>query len=294
MTTLLDLLKSKIPKSKLQFAPRSFDLIGSMAIVEIKDEVKKYEKQIANAIMQLHKPIRTVVKKSSAMKGEYRVRRVKIIAGGKSTETIYREHNVAMRFDVAKTYFSVRLSHERERVAALVKNKENVLVMFAGVGPFALVIAKKHPKANVIGIEKNPAAAKYFEENIKLNKLQNCKAIRGDVRKVIAIGSWPLASGQKLKANSQRLISWADRILMPLPKSAENFLDVAFKAAKNNCVIHFYNFGADENVFEQVREKINKAAKKCNVKIKILNEKIVRPYAPHIVQVCIDFKVNKN
>ncbi len=274
---LVDILKSKIPKSKLAFVPRSFDLIGSIAVVNIKPEVKKYEKEIAKAIMQLHNPVKTVLKKASTMHGEYRVRKVKFIAGEKSTETLYRENNVAIKLDVAKTYFSVRLSHERERIAALVKDKENVLVMFAGVGPFALVIAKKYPKVNVVGIELNPNAAKHFEENIELNKLTNCTAICGDVRKFI----------------SRKFKNWANRILMPLPKSAETFLDVAFKAAKNNAIVHLYNFGAEENAFEQVKQKINKAAKKSKVKIKILNENIVRPYAPHIVQVCVDFKIKK-
>jgi len=277
MNTINDILKSKIPKGKMQFIPRSFDLIGSIAVVEIKNEVKKYEKKIAEAIMQLHKPVRTVAKKASSMHGEFRVRKVKIIAGEHSTETIYREHGVAMKLDVAKTYFSVRLSHERERISSLVKDKENVLVMFAGVGPFALVIAKKKPRANVVGIELNPTATKYFKENVKLNKLDNCIAIKGDVRKIIP---------KKFK-------NWADRVLMPLPKSAETFLDVAFKAAKKNATVHFYNFGAEED-FEEIREKIAMAAKKSGANIKIMNEKIVRPYAPHIVQVCIDFRVRKN
>lgn len=277
MSGFQELLGSKIPKSRMRYAPRSFDLVGDICIVEIKDDVRKYEKKIAGAIMQLHKNVKVIAKKASAMHGEFRVRKLRVISGEKRTETVYKESGCLMKLDVARAYFSVRLSHERERIAALVKDGENVLVMFAGVGPFALVIAKKNPRANVTGIELNPVAARYFEENIRLNKTHNCISIKGDVRKVIPA----------------RFNSHFDRVLMPLPKSAEDFLGVAFKAAKNNAAVHFYNFGAEETVFEDVRKKIDNAAKKARVRIKILNERIVRPYAPHIVQMCIDFQVVK-
>lgn len=274
MTSILDLLKSKVQKTKLQYIPRSYDLVGDIAIVEIKDEVKKHEKEIAKAIMAIHKNIFVVAKKASAMSGEFRTRKLKIIAGERRTETLYKEHDCIMRLDVAKAYFSSRLSNERKRIAELIKPKENVLVFFAGVGPFALVIAKKNPKASVTGIELNHVAVNYFKENIYLNKLKNCEAILGDV-----------------KRQARKFANSANRILMPLPQSAETFLDAAFTVAKNKAVVHFYNFAPADDPFSQAKEKISAAAKKNKCKIKIVNEKIVRPYAPHIVQVCIDFQV---
>ena len=82
-STVKDILAKKVPKSKLEYVPRSYDLVGDIAIVEIKKEVKGYEKGIAEAIMQIHKNINIVAKKAGAMKGEYRTRKLKIIAGGK-------------------------------------------------------------------------------------------------------------------------------------------------------------------------------------------------------------------
>lgn len=273
---ILDILSKKIPKSKLRLVPRSYDIIGGIAVVEIKNELNCYAKAIAQAIMKVHKPIETVVRKTSAMQGRYRVRKIKRIAGKKTTVTNYKEHGVMMQLDAAKVYFSVRLSNERKRIVEMVKPKENVLVFFAGVGPFALVIAKKRPNCNVIGIELNPVAAKYFKQNIEMNKLANCTAVKGDVKKLA-----------RKYANS------ADHILMPLPKGAENFLDVAFLTAKNGCTIHFYQFADSNRPFVKAKEKISAAAKRNKCKIRILNKKIVRPYAPDIVQVCTDFKVRK-
>ncbi len=275
-----DLLTNVLTQAEMKKLITSFDIIGDIAIIEIPRGLEKKEKLIAKALMTVHKNIKVVAKKSQ-IEGTYRIRKLRVIAGERRTETIHKEHNCIIKLDTSKVYFSVRLSHERERIAAQVKNGENVLVMFAGVGPFALVIARKKPNAKIIGIELNPVAAEYFKENIKLNKLKNCEALYGDVRKLIA----------KRKTQDSRLICWADRILMTLPKNAEDFLDVAFLAAKNNTIVHFYHFGPEEKVFDDAETKITNAAKKSNLKIKILNKKIVRPYAPKIVQVCIDFKM---
>ncbi len=273
--TLEEALEGELSYEEIRLATKSFDIIGDLAIIEIPEEMKHKEKLIANALISVHPNVKVVAKKTGAMEGEFRVRPLKVIAGENRTETIHKENDCLMRIDPAKSYYSVRLSHERERIAELVKDGETVLVMFAGVGPFALVIAKKKPKTKVVGIELNPAATACFQENIKLNKLNNCEAVLGDVREVIP----------------KRFVGFADRILMPLPKSAFDFLDVAIMAAKDNAIIHFYCFGKEETVFEDARAMVNNAAKKSGVKSEIVNQKIVRPYAPRIVQISTDFKI---
>ena len=182
-----------------------------------------------------------------------------------------------MKVDVAKVYFSIRLSTERKRIAELVKPKENILALFAGVGPFPLVISKSHPKTEIAAIELNPEGVKYMEENIKLNKMKNITPVEGDAREIVL---------EKYK-------NFADRIIMPLPGSADKFLDVAIAGAKNNCIIHVYNFAPIENSYDEIEKKIFNEAKKTGVKAEIVNKKIVRPYAPKIVQIVVDFRVRK-
>ncbi|MFH2106117.1 MAG: class I SAM-dependent methyltransferase family protein [Candidatus Micrarchaeota archaeon] len=253
----------------------SFDMIGDIAIVEIPEKMTGREKEIANAIMKVHKSIHSVYKKMSAMKGEYRVRELKHIAGIETTETIYKEHGCSMKLDVAKVYFSPRLATERKRIADIVGGRaENIMIMFAGVGPFALVIGKQNPDAKLIAIELNPDAVRYMRENVKLNKLANVQVIEGDVRKVTPRNC-------------------ADRIAMPLPHSAEDFLDVAFSAAKNGCIIHFYAMVDLKDMPDKAINIVKKAAERERVKVEILNWKIVRPYAPKVNQIVIDLKVRK-
>ncbi len=254
----------------------SYDIAGDIAVLEIPDNLKNKEKEIAEALLKADRKIKVVLRKESGMEGEYRVRRFSFLAGEKRTETTYVEHGVRMRLDLSKVYFSPRLSHERGRISEKVKAGETVLVMFAGVGPFALVIAKKQKDARVYGIELNPDAVRYFEENIRLNGMEGrVEAVLGDVRKVVPA----------------RFAGVADRVLMPLPKSAEDFLDVAFLAAKKGGIIHFYTFVNRAEGKEAAERKVLEAAKGAGRRAEILESREVRPFSPSTVQIVVDFKI---
>jgi tRNA (guanine37-N1)-methyltransferase len=270
-----DALRDTLTKKEMESLVTSFDIVGDIAVIEIPPSLAKRENEIASAIMTVHRNIHVVLRKMGPMKGVYRTRKLKVIGGEKRTETTYGEHGCRMKVDLAKMYFSPRLSSERDRTANLVKEGEKVLVLFAGCGPFPLIIGKRHPAASVVGIELNPHAVRYMKENIILNNLRNVKGIEGDVREVVP----------------KRFPNFADRILMPLPRGAEEFLDTAFIGAKKGCVVHFYCFAPEEDPFSNGIKKIKEMAKRKKRKVKILLKKIVRPFAPRIVQSVIDFKI---
>ncbi|MCX8147126.1 MAG: 50S ribosomal protein L11 methyltransferase, partial [Candidatus Woesearchaeota archaeon] len=231
---LKELLKEKLTEKEISLLRASYDTVGSIAIMEIPKELEKKEKIIANAIMQLNKNIKTVAKKSGVHEGKLRTRKVKIIAGEKTKETEYKENGVRLKFDIEKVYFSPRLSTERKRIAGLVKRGESVLVMFSGCGPYICVIAKNSKAKEVYGVEINPIGHKYAEENVRINKISNAKLFLGDVREIVP-----------------RLSKKFDRIVMPLPRGAENFLDVALNAIKKNGTIHFYDFEEEKDIPEK-------------------------------------------
>lgn len=283
-TSLMEELKAsgKFSEKELSKVVTSFDLIGDVAILEIPQQLVKKQKLIAQALLNVHHNVKSVVKKASAMQGEYRVRKLAHLAGRKNTETIYRESKCQLLFDPAKVYFSVRLSHERERIAGLVKKNERILALFAGVGPFPLVIAKNNLNKNLIlaAVELNPVAVKYLRKNIELNHLQKfVQPIEGDANKVLA--------GKKYR-------KWADRVLMPLPKSSNEFLPNAIKSTKKGGVIHYYCFASlrEQDVFSPAVSLIKKECLKQKRGCRILFKRIVRPYAPYVSQIAIDFKVN--
>lgn len=164
--------------------PKSYDIIGDILIFEIKDKLtNKEEKQIANELLKLNSNIKVVAKRADIYKGKYRTRKIKILAGEKRTETIHKENGINIKLDVEKCYFSPRLSQERLRIARLVKENEDVLVMFSGVAPYPLVIAKNARPGSIYGIEINPVAYKYALENVRINRFSNIHLLRGDVDK---------------------------------------------------------------------------------------------------------------
>ncbi len=273
--SLTEALAGVLKPGEIEAVVTSFDVLGELAIVEIPGELERKKKEIGEAVMKVHKNVRTVATKMGPMEGEFRVRKLEVIAGKKKTETIYRESGCSFLLDPAKVYFSPRLSFERERIAGLIKPGERVLVMFAGVGPFAIVASKRNPLAEISAIELNPAAFDYMVKNIKLNRLEGrVNPVFGDVREVVPI----LFEG------------WADRVLMPLPKGAEEFLDVALKAAKKGAVIHVYTFTKVDDEKKKANEVVEKI-RRFGRKTKLLNFRTVRPFAPHVDQIAVDIEV---
>ncbi len=266
---LLEELKDRLTEEELELVPRSFDTVGDIAIVEIDEELEHKEKLIGEALLKLNKNLNVVVKKLGIHSGKFRTQNLKVIAGENRKTTMYKENNVRLKLNVETCYFSPRLSTERQRVAEQVKEGERILVMFSGVAPYPLVFAKNTEAEEIYGVELNPECHRFALENIKLNKVKNVKVINDDAREAVpGLGKF-------------------DRILMPLPKSAEEYLDVAEAASKKGTVVHFYDFVNEEDFPDESIGKIRKVFSNAE----ILDSVKCGQSAPGKFRVCIDFKV---
>lgn len=272
---LKDILRKKLSKKELNLIPSSFDVIGNILIFsDFPKELIKKEKIIGNEILKNYKNIRSIFKKTKKYSGKFRTPKLKLLAGENNKETICKENNVRLKLNAEKVYFSPRLSEERKRIFKKIKNNENILVMFSGVAPYPIVISKNTRAKEIYGIEINPTAHKYALENLKLNKAENkINLFLGDVKKILP------------KINER-----FDRIIMPLPKGAENFLNLALDKINKNGTIHFYNF-AEENKYDKIIKIINIECKKKKRKCKIINIVRCGQFSPRVFRVCIDFKV---
>jgi len=249
--------------------PKSYDVIGDIIIVEIPEQYAKKEKQIAELLLRKHKHAKVIAKKAGKHAGRYRTQKLKIIAGERRKETVHKESAATIKLNVESCYFSPRSSTERARIARLVRPGEKVLVMFSGVAPFPLVIAKNAKPKEIHAIEINPKAHKYAEENVKLNKIKNIRLHLGDVRKIVP----------KLKKKF-------DRIIMPLPKTAGEFLDLAKGAARKGATVHYYTFGKEEE-FGSIKEKLRKTFPKA----RSMDTFKCGQYSPYIFRLCVDIKL---
>lgn len=271
-----DRLAERLSKKELEMVTKGYDLLGNIAIIDVPDELKSKEKWIAKLLLESHPGVKTVVAKAGAVTGQYRTRKFRHVYGVKTFTAAYKESGCTFVFDIRKAFFSNRLSFERSRINELVKPKENVVVFFAGVGPFAIEIAKSHPKTKVVAVELNKYAIESMRKNIQINKAKNVVPVLGDVRKA-----------------SSKYKNFADRVIMPMPKQSLLFLDDALRVAKSGAKVHIYSFGKIESAYDDVSRGIMEHAEKKGYKAKVLFKRVVRPYSAKEIEVVLDYSIRK-
>ncbi|MEM3617095.1 MAG: class I SAM-dependent methyltransferase family protein [Candidatus Bathyarchaeia archaeon] len=279
LKTSMEFLEDKLPPYLLACVPRAMDIIGDIAVIEIPPELENYKTEIGNAILQAHKNLRTVLAKAGAVKGEYRTREYMIVVGEPKTETIHKEHGCLYHVDLAKAYFSPRLSHEHKRVASMVKEGETIVDMFAGVGPFSILTAKTHERVKVYAIDINPEAIALLEKNVRLNRVEGkVHPILGDAKQIV----------------KQKLREQANRVIMNLPEKAIEFVEAACEALKpEGGIVHFYGFITAEEPLEKLELRFKEEVKKFGRTVtKIFHSRTVRETAPYHWQAVIDAKIS--
>jgi len=275
---IIDFLGDRLPPHLLASIPRSIDFVGDLAILEIPEELEPYKRLVGEAVLNVFKRVRSVLAKSSAVGGTYRLREYEVIAGSENTETVHREYGCIYHLDPRKVYFSPRLSYEHFRIASQVGEGETVIDMFAGVGPFSILIAKAHKNVLVYSIDINPNAIEYLTKNIYANDVYGrVIPILGDAREIIR----------------SRLRGVADRVIMNLPERAIEYIDAACSAIKpSGGIIHYYEFSESPHVTEDVKGRISEAIKGAGRRMEaILSERSVKEVAPFKWQIAIDIKI---
>lgn len=275
-SSLEEILYEKIPLNLLIHLPKSFDIIGDICIIELDEVIEPYAKEIAEAILQLHKNVHTVFMRAGDVQGVIRVRPLKFVAGEFKAETVHKENGCIFHLDVTKVYFSPRLGREHWRVASQVQDNETVIDMFAGVGPYAIVAAKR-VNAIIYAIDINPAAYYYLKKNIAANRLKGqVIPLLGDASIVI----------------KERVKHVATRVIMNLPKHAHNYLDTAFLAlTKEGGIIHFYSVGREPDIFNDAIKCLSNFTKTYDREIEILYKGKVKEIAPRKWQIVLDVRV---
>ena len=255
----------------------AFDQIGDIIIVRIPDSLLPKKKIIGETLLNEVKIAKSVFYQASAVEGDFRTRHLEILAGEDRTETEYKEFGCRFTVDVENAFFSPRLSTERERIANLVTDGEVVVNMFAGVGMFSIMAAKKK-RCTVYSIDINPVASSLCERNIISNKL---------LGKVISI------NGDASKIIKEQLENKSDRTLMLLPERSDEFLKSAINATKSGGIIHYYSHIHADKKSDASKLSEEHYLQVSPIKSEILSSKIVRPVGPRYYQTVVDVKITK-
>ena len=258
------------PADVLGYDP-SYERLGDVAIVD-EDEPER-AREIARAIVDSDLPVETVLDRASEIQGELRVRDWNVLVG-EDTETVHREYGHEFALDLAAVYFSPRLATERHRVVEQAAAGESAVDMFAGVGPYAVPLASRG--ADVVACDLNERAVEYLRENAERNGVADrVTAIAGDVREI-----------------ADEYADTADRLVMNLPHSADEFLDTAVALAGDDCVVHYYDIQHEDDPFGPGRRAVEAAAGDAYA-VDVETERVVRSYAPHEYNVCLDVRLTR-
>lgn len=271
MSYLQTALRNLLTKEELELLPAGFDRIGHIVTLSMPPQLRHRSDKIGQALLQL-RGVRTVALKDEVT-GRYRRPHLKIIAGERVTETLHREHGCIFKLDVAQVMFSVGNLYERGRIAKLVRQGETVVDLFAGVGQFSMPIAKHAEPSKIYATELNPVAYRYLRENVRLNQVGHIvESLLGDCEKVAPRGV-------------------ADRVIMGILHVTHKYLPLAIQVLKSSGgIIHYHESVPTRLRFERPVERILDAAGRHRVKI--LNKRFIKRYAPGVDHVVIDAKIS--
>jgi len=246
-------------------------VIGDIAILRLPELTMAEKRRMGKALTSEVKNVKCVYEQQRGIEGEYRLRTLRHIAGEKRTLTLHRENGCAFRVDVARCYFSPRLATERLRIARQVNPREKVLNMFAGVGPFSILVAKT-AGAVVTSCEINDFACDLHEENNRLNKVkQKVQVVRGDA------GELPTSTK-------------FDRVLMPHPSQSNKFLPHALALAKKGSTIYYYRYILGRNEHEASSKLLEELSDLVPEKTSIVTRR-VREVGPMWVEMAAELRI---
>ncbi|XP_019406473.1 PREDICTED: tRNA (guanine(37)-N1)-methyltransferase [Crocodylus porosus] len=270
-----------------------FSRVGHIAHLNLRDHQLPYKHLIGQVIIDKNPGITCVVNKINTIDNTYRNFQMEILAGETNMMTKVKENSIQYEFDFSKVYWNPRLSTEHSRIVDLLKPGDVLFDVFAGVGPFAILAARK--KCRVFANDLNPDSYKWLQHNCKLNKVDRTVQVfnmdgrdflRGPVKEQL---TEELSLSVKEKESSLHIV-------MNLPALAVEFLDV-FKhlldgePCSSNLLptVHCYSFSKHDNPAKDIQDRAEaflgtSLEGRCSVRL-------VRNVAPNKEMLCISFQV---
>jgi tRNA wybutosine-synthesizing protein 2 len=269
------LLSMDIPTNLIKKLPDKWEKIGDVLVLVLPNELEKY-KEIIGKTYSKELGCKAALNDIGGISGVYREPNVEIIYGSNHTETIHKENGIRFKIDPQKIMFSSGNMDERIRMANVSNENETIVDLFAGIGYFTLPIAVHSKPKKIFACEVNPISYDYLRQNIVLNNVSDVvEPLKGDNRKVAPKNV-------------------ADRVIMGYLEDTHKFLPLAFDCLKNNKgIVHYHEVFPDKAVPQKPLKNIEKEAEKINLKMDLLEYRIVKSYAPGISHYVFDLKIGE-
>jgi tRNA wybutosine-synthesizing protein 2 len=271
LTTLEDHLRERGWSGEdLADAPSSWAVLGTVILVDLQGVPNR--EAVGEALLALHGEADTVLARGGVA-GPGRGPTPEVVAGEGDTETVHVEHGTTYAMDLDRVMFSPGNKAERARMGDVVGNDERVLDAFAGIGYFALPMARAG--AQVTAVERNSVAFEYLLENAVGNGVTDrIHAYRGDNREVV-----PDLGGD------------FDRIVMGHYDAHES-LDAVLPALAGGGRLHLHEATPSDLVPDRPVDRLEAAAESAGRAVSVDDVRRVKGYSEGVDHVVVDADVD--
>lgn len=324
-----EVLRALLPSSVE--VPTGFETVGHLVHFNLRPEHLPHRRLIGEVMLDKLPHVTTVVNKCHEIDSEFRALPLELIAG----EADYRvrvKHGPAaiLEFDYSKVYWNSRLHTEHQRLADSFSPGALVWDLFAGVGPFAVLAARR--AVRVLANDLNPEASDALVRNAQLNKVAhlinvyNLDASEFVTRAVAAHAGAPATqtlsasrlapTAAQLKKNSKKKqlsksapsldlkmaaameAELPAHVLMNLPAGALEFVPalkalrecVVQQGSTNVPLVHCYAFSRAAEE-DREAEALERLTSALEWAPKQLRMHVVRSVAPGKVMLCYEFRL---
>lgn len=287
-------LSTEVPPDTLAAFPTRWERLGDVVVLKVPEPLRPWGTRVGEALARAL-GCRAALDDAQGVAGEYREMAAPVLWHDGSVEepavTVHREHGVLYKLDASRLMFSSGNVEERARMGRVDARRivgsegpdgpsgpfrtkgETVVDLFAGIGYFALPLARSSGAARVVAVEKNPVAYRYLVENALLNRVEDVlEPVLGDNREV------PLPRAQRVS------LGYVGGTWRWLPRAFE-IADAA------GCTLHYHDtFGVDR-WREEAEGQVRDAAASAGFSVDVTYARVVKSYAPAVVHAVVDARV---
>lgn len=271
-------LTPEVPPEARAAFPDRWERLGDVVVLKVPPSLAPHAAAVGEALARAL-GCRAALEDARGVAGEYREMAAPVLwhdgSAAEPAVTVHREHGVLYKLDASRLMFSSGNIEERARMGKVDAQGETVVDMFAGIGYFALPLARSSGAARVVAVEKNPVAFRYLVENARLNRVEHVLApVHGDNREVT--------------------LPTAQRIVLGYVGTTREFLPRAFEIADPaGCTLHYHDtFGVD-GWREEAEANVRAPAEAAGFACEVTHARVVKSYAPAVVHTVLDVRVRR-